>query len=66
MKATTDTLTGKAFRWNGTCTLKTSRGDFVVPQRCTSRTSEYLHPSRVPANLLATLNEGRGWPGGEE
>jgi hypothetical protein len=66
MKTTKDTLTGKPFRWNSTCFLKTARGDFVVPERMTSRTASYLHPSRVPAHLLAQLNDGRTWPETQE
>lgn len=65
MKTTKDTLTGKPFRWNSTCILKTAHGDFVVPQRMTARTAAYLHPSRIPERLLAELNEGRDWPRGE-
>lgn len=62
MRTTKDTMTGKPFRWNGTCILKTPHGAFTVPQRMTSRTSVHLHPSRVPANLLSKLNDGRAWP----
>lgn len=56
MRTTTDTYTGKPFRWNATC-VHQKDGKFIrVPARYTSRTAEWLHPSRVPAKLLAELN----------
>ena len=58
MKTTTDTFTGKPFRWNSTCIYRSDEGqEIIVPERITSRTSEMLHPSRVPASLLAKLNQ---------
>jgi hypothetical protein len=55
-RVTTDTYTGKRFRWNETALL----GGWVVPARCTSKTFTELHPDRVPAKLLAELNPGAG------
>lgn len=52
MKQTTDTFTGKPFRWNGTMRA----GHLNVPARCTPQTAKHLHPHRVPAGLLAKLN----------
>lgn len=52
MRTTQDILTGQKFRWNETLTV----GGVVVPARITSRSSTYLHPSRVPPTLLAELN----------
>jgi hypothetical protein len=57
MKVTTDTFTGKPFRWNSVCwvELKDGRAGYV-PQRCTTRGCEWLHPDRVPEKLYAKLN----------
>jgi len=63
MKHTTDTYTNKPFRWNGVCIYRTDQGDFIVPQRMTKHTAEFLHPSRVPQALLAKLNNGKTWEG---
>jgi hypothetical protein len=57
MRTTTDTLTGKAFRWNITCEAYDDQGRKVtVPARLTKTTSVHLHPSRVLPALLAQLN----------
>jgi hypothetical protein len=57
MRVTTDTHTGKPFRWNDTCVVVTDDGrKVVVPARYTSREARHLHPSRVPTSLLAKLN----------
>ena len=53
MRTTTDTLTGKPFRWN--CTVRLIEG-VVVPARETRNDLRYLHFERVPAKLLAELN----------
>lgn len=64
MKITIDTYSGKQFRYNGTCLYRLRDGSlWTVPQRCTSRTNEWLHPGRVPDKLLAALNDGRTWQG---
>lgn len=60
MRVTTDTLTGKPFRWNTTSVLKTQDGQsWCVPERQTATSATFLHPARVPAKLLAALNAGR-------
>jgi len=60
MKTTIDTLTGKPFRWNGTCIYELKDGQrWIVPQRMTTRSAEWLHPGRVVPALLAKLNDGR-------
>jgi hypothetical protein len=51
-RVTTDTLTGKKFRWNHTVVF----AGHTVPARSTARRSTWLHPSRVPPALLAELN----------
>lgn len=57
-RTTTDTYTGKPFRWN-----ETVRYDgYVVPCKSTKNDSVWLHPSRVPDDLLAELNDGRTYP----
>jgi hypothetical protein len=57
MRVTKDTHTGKPFRWNTTIVHVAPDGTrTVVPERQTSRTAEWLHPSRVPPKLLAELN----------
>lgn len=64
MKTTTDTFTGKPFRWNSTCQYELNDGQrWVVPQRMTNRTAMWLHPERVVPRLLAALNDGRVWKG---
>ena len=52
MKRTIDTYTGKEFRWN---TVASYCGKWV-PARITSRTFRFLHPDRVPVQLLTDLN----------
>ena len=52
MRTTTDTYTGRPFRWNMTVEV----GGIDVPARCTARTLTYLHPDRVRPALLALLN----------
>lgn len=62
MKRTIDTLTGEPFRWNTTVFYELKDGQcWVVPARCTLRNMDHLHPGRVPAKLLAKLNDGRTW-----
>lgn len=57
MRTTTDTLTGKPFRWNSTCTFQDYDGTrTTVPQRMTGRTCTFLHPSRTLPALLRELN----------
>ena len=57
MRTTTDTLTGKPFRWNSTCVhIADDDTRLVVPQRMTTRDANWLHPSRVLPSLLAKLN----------
>jgi hypothetical protein len=56
MKTTTDTYTGKRFRWNET--VRETRTGLLTPSRCTSRDSTWLHPGRVPVALLRELNPG--------
>jgi hypothetical protein len=64
MRTTTDTYTGKRFRYNGTCAYTLRDGSkWIVPQRMTTRTCEWLHPGRTPDKLLAALNDGRTWTG---
>jgi hypothetical protein len=58
MRTTTDTYTGKPFRWNEEVRFK----GFVVPCRSTTRDSVWLHPARVPDKLLRELNDGRSYP----
>ena len=57
MKVTTDTHTGKPFRWNTTVEYF----GFVVPARSTPLVDTCLHPARVPVKLLRKLNDGREW-----
>ena len=52
MRTTKDTLTGKPFRYNAVVIVENVR----VPARYTTRSCVNLHPSRVPAKLLAELN----------
>lgn len=52
MKSTTDTYTGKRFRYNETVRYM----GLNVPARMTKTSSTHLAPDRVPATLLATLN----------
>ena len=52
MKTTTDTFTGKPFRWN--CTTEVH--GVTTPAYETTRAATYLHPDRVPADLLNKLN----------
>ena len=60
MKTTTDTLTGKGFRWNTIVTFSYPDGATIkVPGRCTSSTEDFLHPARVRPALLAELNASR-------
>lgn len=57
MRTTTDTLTGKPFRWNSTVVFEMRDGQkIIVPARYTSSTAVWLHPGRTPAALLASLN----------
>lgn len=57
MQVTTDTLTGKPFRWNSSVIVVMKDGRKIkVPARHTSRTATHLHPSRTPLALLAKLN----------
>lgn len=56
MRTTTDTLTGKPFRWNTTVRCTYGRKQWQLPCRCTTRTNTWLAPDRVPAKLLAELN----------
>ena len=51
-RVTTDTLTGKRFRWNHTVVY----AGHTVPARTTARSATWLHPSRVRPALLAALN----------
>jgi hypothetical protein len=63
MKITTDLYTGKPFRWNTTVLHRAPDGKLTtVPARSTSRSSTWLHPSRVPAALLAELNPDKTKP----
>jgi len=56
-RVTYDALTGRQFYWNGTCRVRTRDGHtWVVPQLMTPKRAEYLHPNRVPPELLAELN----------
>ncbi len=52
MRTTTDTYTGKRFRWNTTALMY----GWIVPARMTSRGFTELHPDRVPPKLLRELN----------
>jgi hypothetical protein len=62
LKATIDTYAKRLFRWNGTFPVTTPQGVFVVPARdLTKPTPRYLHPSRVPPELLRKLNGGKEW-----
>jgi hypothetical protein len=58
MRTTTDTYTDKPFRWNETVVIvNEERGTRIVtPSRETTRTSTWLHPTRVPFALLQELN----------
>jgi hypothetical protein len=57
MRITTDTHTSRPFRWNSTCLHVADDGTrTVVPQWMTKTCAVWLHPSRVPAKLLAELN----------
>ena len=56
MRTTTDTLTGKPFRWNDTVRVKSDGHLIRVPARCTARSSTHLHPDRVLPKLLLELN----------
>ncbi len=57
MKVTTDTHTGKPFRWNSTVLYRLDDGrELFVPARYSSRTATHLHPTRVRAEVLARLN----------
>lgn len=57
MKTTTDTLTGKPFRYNSTDIHVSEDGTrTVVPARYTQSDAIWLHPNRTPAKLLARLN----------
>jgi hypothetical protein len=67
MRTTTDTFTGKPFRWNDVVEVLQGGHLVRVPARMTTRTFTYLNPSRVPAELLATLNPaGAGHGAGEQ
>lgn len=59
LRITTDTLTGKPFRWNDTVQVNTATGPVIVPARYTTRTAEHLHPDRVTPRLLRELNPAR-------
>lgn len=52
MKTTVDMHTGTPFRYNTTVVYQGK----VVPCRVTRCSATHLHPSRVPAELLAELN----------
>jgi hypothetical protein len=56
MRVTTDTLTGKPFRWNTTVDYVIDGRRVVVPARMGQTFATHLHPHRVPAKLLAKLN----------
>jgi hypothetical protein len=57
MRTTMDMQSRKAFRWNTTVCHRNDDGSHTfVPARCTSQSLTHLHPSRVPAKLLAELN----------
>jgi hypothetical protein len=57
MRSTTDTYTGKRFRWNETVLIAYPNGTRIAtPSRLTTRDSIHLDPSRVPVDLLAELN----------
>ena len=57
IRVTRDALTGRPFRWNSTCVVRTRDGrQWIVPQRITAVGADWLHPNRVPAPLLAELN----------
>ena len=59
MRTTTDTYTGKRFRWNTTASVDHQGRQVIVPARCTNRDFIHLHPERVPAALLAELNASK-------
>jgi hypothetical protein len=62
MRTTIDTYTGKPFRWNSICLIRTDDGKTtIVPERMTARDSRWLHPSRVRPALLADLNSDGGF-----
>lgn len=51
-KRTTDTMTGAPFVWNDTVRV----GGLLVPCRYTPNAATFLHPTRVPLELLQQLN----------
>ena len=55
MRVTTDTYSGKPFRWNETIVMY---GIVTVSRVMKTKTVD-LHPSRVPVRLLNELNPGR-------
>jgi hypothetical protein len=58
MKTTTDTFTGKRFRYNEIVSYL----GFKVPGRTTARTSTHLAPGRIEPKLWARLNPGKDQP----
>ena len=52
MRTTTDTRTGKRFRWNTTVKVD----GLLVPAGSTRRKSTWFHPNRVSKQLLRELN----------
>ena len=58
MKTTTDTYSGKQFRYNEIVSYLA----YNVPGRTTARTSTHLAPGRIQPKLWAQLNPGKEQP----
>lgn len=56
MRTTTDTYTGKPFRYNQFVTSKSGDGWVNTVGRITSRTNVLLHPDRLTPAMFAKLN----------
>ena len=52
-RTTTDTYTGKRFRWNTTARVE----GLATPAWCGANSFFYLHPTRTTTKLLLTLNK---------